>query len=272
MSKHPKTPKQNPHPKPHEDGRDDKSTKRHVYIEPGAKVNFVEDLRDEYRTANTETSTHNNKQLLLSSATIILLLITSGFTFWQGFSTKRAADATTKAADVASAQFHITQIDEQPWLGVLPQGEPIIVPKAAPVMTVVVTNTGKTPALDIAGNYYVEILKIDEVPHYEARVAHIKTMQFSMIPPNGAREEVIPRWRHKPGAPIDEGEPDPLTDSEKKALGDGTAYIAVHGVIWYGDMFKQKRHWTRFCYWKYFAKKTYFDARACDAHNSAGDE
>jgi hypothetical protein len=102
MSKHPKTPKKSPHPDPHGNGGDDKSAKRHVYVEPGTKIDLVEDLKDQYTASHAETSSHNNKQLLLSGATVILLLVTAGFSFWQGFSTKKAADAATSAAKTSS--------------------------------------------------------------------------------------------------------------------------------------------------------------------------
>jgi hypothetical protein len=140
----------------------------------------------------------------------------------------------------------------------------------APLMALVVTNTGKTPAMKIAGNYYVEVVDTGQAPNFEAFVAHMKTIQFTMIPPNGAHEELIQRWRHKVGMPVDYGEPNPLTNNEKKALEDGRAYLAVHGLIQYGDAFN-KRHWVRFCYWDYFSSG-YFDAPECDRHNSAGDE
>ncbi len=36
---------------------------RRVHIEPGSKIDFVEDFRKQYETANQQTSTYNGKQL-----------------------------------------------------------------------------------------------------------------------------------------------------------------------------------------------------------------
>jgi hypothetical protein len=235
-----------------------------IETEPGPE------LKQSRTTERHEDQTHAHWVLAVNALTLIAVIIYAGLTWWMGCSTKQAAKATEIAAKAAFNQVQIMQIDEQPWLGVTHQAKPILEINKAPVMEVVVANTGKTPALQIAGNYYVEILNVGEKPHFEAQVAHLKTIQQTMMPPNGSRDEWMQRYRHMAGASVDVGEPEPLTKTEKKALDGGEDYIAIHGLIWYGDKFG-KRHWVRFCYWDYLTQG-YFDARACDGYNSAGDE
>jgi len=60
--------------KKHGEG-EDKSTKRHVYVEPGVQIDLVKDLRDKYERSENESTTYNNKQLLLTKVSAALLLI-----------------------------------------------------------------------------------------------------------------------------------------------------------------------------------------------------
>jgi hypothetical protein len=166
-------------------------------------------------------------------------------------------------------QLEAMRIDERAWLGVVHKGKPVLVANAAPSMLLVVTDTGKTPAIHVSGNYYVEVIENGQNPHFEAQVAHLKTID-GVILPNGFIEIPVQRWRHTPGAAPDIGEPDPLTKEEKEALEDGNAWMAVHGLIYYGDVF-QKRHWVRFCYWYHFTLGR-FDALECNKYNGIDEE
>jgi hypothetical protein len=75
--------KNHPDPKPQKDGGEEKSTNRHVYIEPGTKIDFVEDLRKKYDTAQGDDSTHKTQQIFWTKVASVLLLLTAGFTGWQ---------------------------------------------------------------------------------------------------------------------------------------------------------------------------------------------
>jgi hypothetical protein len=53
-------------------------------------------------------------------------------------------------------------------------------------------------------------------------------------------------------------------------LRDGTAWMAVHGMLAYDDTFK-KRHWVRFCAWTSFKEGVQYSAKACTIYNSVDD-
>jgi hypothetical protein len=76
-----------------EDSREERSTKRHVYIEPGVKIDLVESLRKQQETAQNESTCHQQKQLFWTKVASALLFITAGLPAWQGYSTKLSADA-----------------------------------------------------------------------------------------------------------------------------------------------------------------------------------
>jgi hypothetical protein len=76
-----------------EDSREERSTKRHVYIEPGVKIDLVESLRKQQEIAQNESTCHQQKQLFWTKVASALLFITAGLAAWQGYSTKLSADA-----------------------------------------------------------------------------------------------------------------------------------------------------------------------------------
>jgi hypothetical protein len=109
MKRHkPKPTEEKPSAKQDNGHGEKESTKRHVYIEPGAKIDLVEDLKKEYESANTDTSTHNQKQLFWAKITTALIVITAGFTFWQGYLTRRIANTGEDGL----------HLQTRPWLGV----------------------------------------------------------------------------------------------------------------------------------------------------------
>lgn len=73
----------NPNPKPNDEVRQKENTNRHVYIEAGAKIDFVQDLREQYKASHTASTAHNEKQLFWTKVASLLLLLTAGFSFWQ---------------------------------------------------------------------------------------------------------------------------------------------------------------------------------------------
>jgi hypothetical protein len=87
--------------KPNQSGGEEKSTNRHVYIEPGARIDFVENLREQYEASQTKTATHNNKQLFWTKVGAGLILIYTFISAIQGCYTRQAANAATSAANTA---------------------------------------------------------------------------------------------------------------------------------------------------------------------------
>ena len=74
--------------KKHGEG-EDKSTKRHVHVEPGVQVDLVKELKDKYERSENESTTYNNKQLLLTKVSAALLLIYATFTGLQLWNSHR---------------------------------------------------------------------------------------------------------------------------------------------------------------------------------------
>lgn len=91
---------------PQQGGGNEKSTNRHVYIEPGAKIDFVQDLKEKYDSAQGDNKTHNDRQLFWTKIASGLLLITAGFSGWQGCTAHRLIKNT-------STQF---QKDQRPYV------------------------------------------------------------------------------------------------------------------------------------------------------------
>ena len=59
------------------------STKRHVYIEPGAKIDFVEDLRKQQKAQQDENTVQQRKQLFWTKVAAALILLYTIFSGWQ---------------------------------------------------------------------------------------------------------------------------------------------------------------------------------------------
>jgi hypothetical protein len=144
MSHKPQHGKNNPPPKPKEHGTEKESTNRHVYIEPGAKIDFVQDLKDKYETAQGDSKTHSNKQLLWTKIAAGLLLLTAGFAGLQGILTREAITNNT-------TQF---QIDQRPYVWDSNVTDPANVKiEAGQKMWINISliNFGKAPALRSKG-------------------------------------------------------------------------------------------------------------------------
>jgi len=92
-SKHP-----NHDPKPaKEQGQSTKeSTNRHVYIEPGVQIDLVQDLKNQYKTANKDTTTHNEQQLLWTKIAAGLVFLYTAFSGYQACLTRNIADTAHK--------------------------------------------------------------------------------------------------------------------------------------------------------------------------------
>lgn len=70
---------------------------------------------DKYDTAQSENKTHNDKQLFWTKVAAFLLLLAAGFAGWQGYSTKKAADAANSAARTARETLIASN---RPWIAV----------------------------------------------------------------------------------------------------------------------------------------------------------
>jgi hypothetical protein len=134
--------------------------------------------------------------------------------------------------------------------------------------SVILKNTGKTPGKRIIGNFFLEIVRNGDSPHFEGDVMHTVSVMGSFSP-DTSQDVAVVRRRHKRGGGPNDAEDDPFTSEEMTALQDGKAWIAVHGIVGYDDVFS--RHWTKFCVWS-DAKPGDYLSRSCTMYNDTDDD
>ena len=72
MSDKHKKPQGHQNPDDHHKPSKEESTKRHVYVEPGVKIDSVEDFRNKYDASQKEASCHNKKVLFWTIVSAVL--------------------------------------------------------------------------------------------------------------------------------------------------------------------------------------------------------
>jgi hypothetical protein len=134
--------------------RENENPNRHVYIEPGVQVDFVQDLKNRYKNSQSDNTAHNKKQLFWTKIAAGLVLIYTAFAGWQGCSTQ----------SILSHSVEQFRIEERPWLTADPT--PMLDKDAAnglfflprqtpngteyePNIIIRAYNGGKTPAVDM---------------------------------------------------------------------------------------------------------------------------
>jgi hypothetical protein len=142
--KKPKAVKNHPQAKPEHSGGEEKSTNRHVYIEPGAQIDFVKNLREKYDAAQRDDQTHKADQLFWTKVAAGLLLLATGFSGWQGFLTRKLINNSSK-------QF---QKDQRPYVwpnGLISPDDIHIAENEVMWMNINLVNYGRSPALRESG-------------------------------------------------------------------------------------------------------------------------
>src|ERR1700676_2398718 len=97
------------------------STKRRVYIEPGAQIDIVRDLREEYRASQASTAVSNKRQFYLLLLSTLLLFTYTGLTASQAYSAHRALREALQASRTANKTF---QLGLRPWISPIKPPEP----------------------------------------------------------------------------------------------------------------------------------------------------
>jgi hypothetical protein len=59
----------------------------------------------------------------------------------------------------------------------------------------------------------------------------------------------------------------PVTPEEKTSLDQGKAWLAVHGIVHYKDVFNTP-HWIRYCSWNFFKPGVEYSSRDCTDYNN----
>jgi hypothetical protein len=171
---------------------------------------------------------------------------------------------------IMNGQLGVMQVDQRAWLKMAaapnrPGGESftLAVTPGQPVsFPLVLTNTGKTPALDVAAKMFIAIVDASQSPPLE-QVQSNKyphgLLTMGILFPNVDVAHPVTRTTEK-------GQPIAATDSEVLSLKEGKSYVAAYGVVTYRDVFKVP-HWTKFCSWIAEPKST-FAAAKCVAFNT----
>ena len=69
---------------------EEKSTKRHVYIEPGVQIDIVQDLKNQHKAERQEDTAAHKKQLLWTKITAFLVVAYTSVMIWQACLTRQS--------------------------------------------------------------------------------------------------------------------------------------------------------------------------------------
>src|SRR5579864_6355375 len=86
---------------PHKDSPQKENYNRHVFVEPGAQIDLVDDLKNEYKSANTGSTTHNRKALVWVRITAIFTVLYFFVTGLIYLASKKSADAAFNSAETS---------------------------------------------------------------------------------------------------------------------------------------------------------------------------
>jgi hypothetical protein len=145
--------KNHPHPDPKQDCGGEKSNNRHVYIEPGAQIDFVQDLKQKYDSAQRDDNTNKAKQLFWTQIAATLLLITAFFAGWQTKIASKTFNATVRpyvGEEGVSYMYFAPSPD-----GSMKQS-PIWIPEATSIqLKIPIKNFGPVPATNFKADWKV---------------------------------------------------------------------------------------------------------------------
>jgi len=166
-------------------------------------------------------------------------------------------------------QVKDSELDVRAWVVARQNGSIQAVANRALALPIRATNTGKTPAKQVTGRYYLEVVKNGEAPDFDyTKTRPLQKMYSGDLSPNDNADIVAVRYKDKPGSTTDTLVY-PLDEIEYRAIMDGSYYVAAHGIITYDDVF-HIHHWKTFCFWFPFTSLDY-STGACVAHNASDD-
>jgi hypothetical protein len=170
----------------------------------------------------------------------------SSFTDWciAAFTAVLAAAAIYQFI-ITDRQLDVMRKDERAWVVISSPALKEVALKVgvAPTLPITITNTGKTSATDLYGQFYVELVPNCAAPHFESTDTYIRT-STGLLLPNAPVPIDVERKRLGANKSV---EPNPITDAENIAYTNGNAWIAEHGFVQYRDVFGVQR-WTKYCF------------------------
>src|SRR5437660_5541534 len=139
-------------PEPDKGSTQKETYNRHVFVEPGAKIDLVNDLKNDYKAANDSAEAHNRKSIFWARIAAIFTVLYFSVTALIYLSSKKSADAADRSAKTAESTIANTQEsfrqDQRAWVGVGEIEITKFVEKDEFNMNVVFVNSGKTPAVN----------------------------------------------------------------------------------------------------------------------------
>jgi len=220
---------------------------------------------EEARAARQETRDTN--RLRLEAAAVIAGGIVAIATLGQLMLTKRAVNIAAVSADAAQKGVNATQqsiettvkqfqLDQRAWVGPIQVSQPPEF-KVDPDLRgyVVITNTGKSPALSEEHTISEMAMprKMKFAPQYGKNESPITGK--SAMQPNAWYK--VPVWANPP-----------ISGDFVKWINSGDLRLYLFGTITYLDIFQQ-RHRTTFCYWFDTSDKSRPAFSTCDTYNEA---
>jgi hypothetical protein len=166
-------------------------------------------------------------------------------------------------------QLDAMKADQRAWVVVKPKTVPMAAIVNQPLQTVIrLTNTGKTPARNVVASVFVEVVQNGKPINFDYSSTRFgprsQLVTGELFPNDNADMDVI---RKRPKQGENEPENELVNDSEATQLLSGNAYISIHGMVTYDDVFKIS-HWKTFCIWQPMRQSSSYTAFECTEHNS----
>ena len=224
MSNHPQRGKHHQPANPKQDSTQKESTNRHVYIEPGAQIDFVKNLREKYDAAQRDDQTHKANQLFWTKVAAGLVLLAAGFSGWQGYLTRQLA--LTARQTLAA--------DQRPWARIHwatpPQFE---ISSVRTAQTMGVSNVGRSPMLNLWMHGAITKLENGTQPSFDFK--HETT---------GIRGVIFPDDPMTSFPVVDSG----VNEAEMEKINKGDIVVLTYGWLRYDDVLGNT-YWQQFCNW-----------------------
>jgi hypothetical protein len=173
---------------------------------------------------------------------------------------QQGAEAAKSAATTAYRELGVIREEQRPWL-FANQGAQMTITVGAPMsFNMKILNSGKSAALHVRTDDYMEIIPNDgTLPRFESNDPRGR-MSIEIITPNGTADIVAMRDQKRL-----------VMQAEKESLDAGNSWVAVYGIIHYADVFKTP-YWTKYCAWFNFnAKREGYYSKPCVAYNDVGE-
>jgi hypothetical protein len=223
MSNHPKHGKHHPPANPKQDSTQKESTNRHVYIEPGAQIDVVQDLKDQHQAERGEDAAAHTKQLFWTKIAAVIVLLYTIISALQLCELRKSTTISMRSwIGLSNPAFNVGEYHQ----GMTTLGP--IGPDVPLNANIWLENFGKTPA-DIDGIGFALEVRLDNVPE-DFRYANLKrgTTVFPSQKIQTVSSDIVSISL-----------PDFLLVKKQ------TERLVLHGIIRYHDTFGN--HETKFC-------------------------